>query len=76
MYIYYLFNEACHEFATLNISPEPVKAVCFHMLWADAGTNYDGIGLLPQEIPTLTRDGFTVSEWGGAEINVKTKTIY
>ena len=75
LYIYFLFNEACDEFATLDISPEPAQIARFYMLWADAGTNYNEIGLLPQEIPTFTRDGFNVLEWGGAEIDANIKPV-
>ncbi|MFT6245433.1 MAG: hypothetical protein ACJA0U_001102 [Salibacteraceae bacterium] len=45
------------------------------MLWADAGTDCNEIGLLPQEIPTFNRDGFTVLEWGGAKVETNTTTI-
>jgi hypothetical protein len=75
LYIYFLFNEACDEFATLDISPEPSQTARFYMLWEDAGNDYNEIGLLPQEIPTFNRDGFTVLEWGGAKIETNTKTI-
>lgn len=76
LYIYLLFNEACDEFATLNISPEPAQIARFYMLWADAGTDYDKDGIIAQDIPTFKRDGFTVLEWGGAEIDARGKTIY
>lgn len=76
LYIYLLFNEACDEFATLDISPEPDQIARFYMLWEDAGTDYDKDGIVPQEIPTFNRDGFTVLEWGGAEIEAKDETIY
>ena len=74
LYIYFLFNDACDAFATLNISPKPAQIARFYMLWANAGTDYDEIGMLPQEIPTFKRDGFTVLEWGGAEIESKSKS--
>lgn len=75
LYIYFLFNEACDEFATLNIKPEPARIARFYMLWADAKTNYNEAGITPQEIPTFSREGFTVLEWGGAEISAIKKTI-
>ena len=62
LYIYFLFNGACDEFTTLNISPEPSQTANFYMLWADSGNDLNKIGLLPQEIPTFKRDGFTVLE--------------
>jgi hypothetical protein len=62
LYIYFLFNGACDEFTTLNISPEPSQTAHFYMLWADSGNDFNKIGLLPQEIPTFKNDGFTVLE--------------
>jgi len=76
LYIYLLFNEACDEFATLNISPEPDQIARFYMLWEDAGADYNEDGITPQEIPTFNRGGFTVLEWGGAEIDARDRTIY
>ncbi|MFT6500191.1 MAG: hypothetical protein ACJASQ_000298 [Crocinitomicaceae bacterium] len=32
LYIYFLFNEACDEFATLDISPEPSQSTFLHAL--------------------------------------------
>lgn len=75
LYIYFLFNESCDQFATLNISPEPAQIARFYMLWANAGSDYDDIGLIPQDIPTINREGFTVLEWGGAEVSTESKTI-
>jgi hypothetical protein len=75
LYIYFLFDEACDSFATLNISPEPAQTARFYMLWADAGSDYNDIGLVPQNIPSINRTGFTVLEWGGAEIGIVSETI-
>ena len=75
LYIYFLFDEACEQFATLNISPKPTNTARLYMLWATAEANYEEIGIAPQDIPTINREGFTVIEWGGAEMNAKSKTI-
>lgn len=75
LYLYFVFNEACDEFATLNIRPEPARIARFYVLWAETETNCDEFGIIPQEIPSFSRDGFTVLEWGGAEIDARRKTI-
>jgi hypothetical protein len=40
------------------------------MLWTEVGPNFNSDGIHTQEIPKMDRTGFTVLEWGGAEINV------
>lgn len=74
LYIYFLFNEACDEFATLDISPKPQEIARFYMLWTAVDADYE-MTIIPQEIPSMNREGFTVLEWGGAEINTFEKTI-
>jgi len=75
LYIYFLFNKQCDAFATLNISPKPNEIARFYMLWESVNTDYDEIGIIPQEIPSMDRSGFTVLEWGGAEIGAKNELV-
>lgn len=69
LYIYLVFNEACDAFASLKISPEPDLVARVYMIWFEVSPSYALDGLQPQTIPAMRRDGFTVLEWGGAEIN-------
>ena len=70
LYIYLLFDDACDAFAELNIHPKPDQIGRIYMLWDEIEDASD-IKLKPQEIPVLNRDGFTVIEWGGAQINYR-----
>ncbi len=67
VYIYLLFNEVCDAFASLEISPEPSEIARFYVLWSEVPEHYNPT-LEPQEVPRMQRNGFTVLEWGGAEV--------
>lgn len=64
-HIHFLFNEACNTYAELEITPAPNNIYRVGMLWAEAKTNF-----VPdkQNISTLERNGFTIIEWGGIEM--------
>lgn len=63
-------QEACEQFGTLNITPQPDNINRFYMSWAD----YTGGAIpLPQEIEPMDRTGFDVLEWGGQQIPLNTK---
>jgi hypothetical protein len=65
--IRFLFNEEFEKYAPLKIEPKPDHLFRVFMLWSDAGVeSYPNIQ--PQPIPCFKRTGFTVVEWGGAEI--------
>ncbi|MCR9173430.1 MAG: hypothetical protein NXI10_13095 [bacterium] len=68
LYIYLLFNEVCDAFASLEISPKPTQIGRFYVIWASVPDDYNP-SLEPQTVPELQRDGFTVLEWGGAEVS-------
>lgn len=70
VYIYFVFDEDCEAFATLDISPKPDKIGRLYMLWSPIDETVTD-SFTEQEIPALDRKGFTVIEWGGAEINYK-----
>lgn len=65
-HIHFLFNDACDTYAALNITPQPQLIFRIGMLWSEAKTNF-----IPekQNIISVQRNGFTVIEWGGVEIN-------
>lgn len=70
VYIYLLFNEVCDAFASLEITPKPTEIGRFYVVWAEV-PEYFNPKLEVQEIPTMNREGFTVLEWGGAEVKAE-----
>lgn len=65
-HIHFLFNDACNTYADLNITPTPNNIYRVGMLWTEAKTNFVPE---PQIIFSVNRNGFTVIEWGGMEVN-------
>lgn len=51
----------------LNIVPEPDNVLRVYMLFAPCSSEL-ALMLKPQELPVLTREGFTVLEWGGSDL--------
>ncbi|TND08379.1 MAG: hypothetical protein FD123_2175 [Bacteroidetes bacterium] len=73
-YIHFMFNETYNDYASLNVSPKPDNQFRVFMIWSKAeGTEQPR--LQSQEIPTFNRTGFTLVEWGGAEMNKLPKTV-
>lgn len=67
VFIHFHFNDDCDNFAELNISPEPDQVIRIYITWTyDMGE----MNVTPQKIPKMKRNGFTVIEWGGQEINL------
>lgn len=66
-FIHFIFNEECDQFAELSISPKPENVFRIYILFSEV-KDTEFIEILPQEIPQLTRNGFTIIEWGGSEI--------
>lgn len=53
------------DHARLTVSPEPDSVLRVFMVWQGLEAAVD---IQPQELPTFQRSGFTVVEWGGAEV--------
>lgn len=72
VYIQFILNETCDQFAQLDITPKPdhLNRVC--MIWTPAD-NHRKVLMKPQKIEKLNRDGFDVLEWGGIELNNELK---
>lgn len=68
LYIYLLLDEECDAFASLKISPQPQNISRIYVIWSEVPANYSH-PLESQIIPTMNRDGFTVIEWGGAQVD-------
>ncbi|MBC7864762.1 MAG: hypothetical protein IAF38_17445 [Bacteroidia bacterium] len=71
-YIHFLFNEEFAQYAKLTITPTPDKVFRVFMLWSKAEENSTTV-LIPQQIQSFERTGFTVVEWGGTEQKINFK---
>ena len=67
-YVHFVLNEDCDQFAQLNISPTPDLIARLYMIWHPIDNIHDFDYLRPQNIQSINRLGFTVLEWGGAEV--------
>jgi len=65
--IQFVLNDACDEFATLEIEPKPAHLNRVYMIWS---TTNDLKPIFPKQqlLKKLERDGFDVLEWGGIEL--------
>lgn len=59
-------SEAYTDTAALQINPSPDNLLRVFMAWKPIQNKID---LLPQEFPDFVREGFTVVEWGGAQVS-------
>lgn len=66
-FVHFNFTEQYDAIAKLNVSPLPDTYLRLYMLWAPLPEGKMN-GLVKQEIPRVTRKGFTVVEWGGSEL--------
>lgn len=68
-FVQFAFNENYDQFAGITITPKPDHVFRVMMLWKNAaGMNAHKVQ--PQKIESVTREGFTVLEWGGTELPV------
>jgi hypothetical protein len=68
-YIHFLLNESCKDYAELEITPKPDNVLRVFMIWRSEErltTLYT-----PQIFPNISRNGFTVIEWGGSEYKIE-----
>lgn len=59
-------SEAYTDHAALEITPAPDSLLRVFMAWKPLE---QPVEIEPQILPAFTREGFTVVEWGGAEVN-------
>lgn len=67
-FIHFLANEECNEIATLNVNPKPETSIRIYMEFY--GLENRTI-IKEQHLPKTERKGFTVVEWGGADVSSK-----
>ncbi len=67
-YVHFMFNETYDEYAHLEINPKPDQLFRVFMLWSPIGKETE-LKIAPQSIPSFKRNGFSIVEWGGTQIN-------
>ena len=67
-FIHFLGNEECNEIATLNVNPKPETSIRIYMEFY--GLENRTI-IKEQQLPKTERKGFTLVEWGGADVSSK-----
>jgi hypothetical protein len=73
-FIHFIFNDAADQFAELEISPKPDKILRVYLLYSSLDSKKLPI-INPQSIPKMDRNGFTVIEWGGSELNITFESL-
>jgi hypothetical protein len=64
-FIHFLVNDQCDKIAKLNVNPKPETSIRVYMEFH----NLDKVTTVNEQIlPKTERKGFTLVEWGGAEI--------
>jgi FtsP/CotA-like multicopper oxidase with cupredoxin domain len=66
-YVHFMFTNEYDKIASINVTPNPDNILRLYMIWSDA-TNDTPTNITPQVIPQFKREGFTVVEWGGSEV--------
>lgn len=65
--IQFILNDACNEFATLDIEPKPQHVNRVYLIWTHPPPGEVDL-IKPQILKKLDRTGFDVLEWGGIEL--------
>lgn len=67
-YIHFASEQEYNSIATMNITPQPDEVFRVFMVWSKADPKENTVERF-QDLPRASRKGFTVVEWGGAEIS-------
>lgn len=68
-YVRFLFNKEVDKYATLNINPKPDNLFRVFMIWTPTTNIKIPTDFREQKLLSTKRNGLTVIEWGGSEIN-------
>lgn len=72
-FVRFEWNEVCDKFARIDITPTPDHLYRFYIFISPIEAE---IEVSPQDLPSFTRNGFTVLEWGGQRSNqLNTKAL-
>ncbi len=63
-FIQFIVNDACDQYALMDIFPKPNNLYRIRMLWSIVDGSYQA---QKQELPKINRTGFSVLEWGGQQ---------
>jgi len=66
-FVRFEFNEECNQYAEMSITPQPDNIYRVYMIWHPVDEKYK---VFEQKITPAVREGFTVIEWGGYEIEI------
>lgn len=66
-FIHFLTGENYNEYAELNILPKPDNFIRVFMVWSSI-EDFPEQTISIQKLPSFSRSGFHVVEWGGSEI--------
>jgi hypothetical protein len=67
-YVHFMFTNEYDNIASLNITPAPDNILRLYMVWSDVSEETP-TDVTTQKIPSFTRKGFSVIEWGGSEVS-------
>jgi hypothetical protein len=67
-FIHFMLNEKCNVVADLEIVPVPTSILRVYMVWKNAN-GLENMEIEKQNLPSFTRKGFSVVEWGGMKLN-------
>lgn len=67
-YLHFIFTKEYDYFATINITPAPKNLIRVFVLWTSFETQ-NKAKVRSQTFPKVSRDGYTVIEWGGSELD-------
>lgn len=66
-FIHFMFTQEYDSVASMNVTPKPDHIFRVFMLWNNAA-DMNTTNLREQKTESFSRDGFTIVEWGGAQI--------
>jgi hypothetical protein len=69
-FIHFQLNEVCDKIAKLNVNPKPESMLRVYMIWNEV-TNTEMYKVEKQKLTKIQRNGFTLVEWGGAQLQEK-----
>ncbi|MBC7861909.1 MAG: hypothetical protein IAF38_02985 [Bacteroidia bacterium] len=67
-YVHFIFNEEYNGYANLTVLPKPDNEIRVFMLWSAVSETQE-LNLTKQKFLEFKRKGFSVVEWGGAELS-------
>jgi hypothetical protein len=65
-FIHFLVNEDYNVFSRNNVTPKPDTSIRIFMEFFGVD---QPISIIPQQLPSTVRNGFTLVEWGGSDVS-------